>query len=657
MLAVLLAASVLGCASNSYLTVRRVPRNPLAGPLQLLSHTGPQPTPRTRQVLRRLDLEAIHERDPEGALAKLREIMLRESHPETTYAFAELAYVQGKRSQAKGGQAHAFDLYSASVAHAYLYLFPHEFAASRNYYDPQFRQACDLYNSGLEDLLRIVNKHGRLRPGQTFAIELCGQRFDVGIVTRGLWQPDDFERFEFVSDFEVKGLTNRSVTYGLGVPLIAVRSKQAGHDPATPFYPPGMTTPVTAILQVAVSPSSPPGQPCAVQCPLELHDPLLNDHVQVAQHSVPLETDLTTPLGYFLDRREFRESRLATWGLLDPQAAGQFQGLYMLEAFDPRKIPVLMVHGLWSSPETWTQMINELRSLPELRDRYQFWTYLYPTGQPFWISATQLRADLARVRQTVDPQRRYPHLDRMVLLGHSMGGLVARMQTIESGEEFWTLLSDRPFAELKTDPETRQRLAETLFFHSNPAIRRVVTIGTPHRGSTFANDYTRWLGRKLIKLPAMLVQTQMRLVRENPGFFRNTDLLTIKTSVDSLSPKSPVLSALLAAERAPWVKYDNVVGVIDETAWLSKVSDTGDGVVAYKSAHLDDVASETVVEADHVTIHQHPRTILEVRRILLEHSDEMYAEMHGPPTAIPATYPAPPPRSPPLEEHGMVAPY
>ena len=54
-----------------------------------------------------------------------------------------------------------------------------------------------------------------------------------------------------------------------------------------------------------------------------------------------------------------------------------------------------MVHGLWSSPETWTEMINELRAVPDIRNRYQFWTYLYPTGQPFWVSATQLRADLA----------------------------------------------------------------------------------------------------------------------------------------------------------------------------------------------------------------------------------------------------------------------
>ena len=73
-------------------------------------------------------------------------------------------------------------------------------------------------------------------------------------------------------------------------------------------------------------------------------------------------------------------------------------GLYMVQPYEPGKIPVLMVHGLWSSPMTWMEMFNDLRSQPEIRDHYQFWFYLYPTGQPFWLSAAQLRRDLAKVR-------------------------------------------------------------------------------------------------------------------------------------------------------------------------------------------------------------------------------------------------------------------
>ena len=62
----------------------------------------------------------------------------------------------------------------------------------------------------------------------------------------------------------------------------------------------------------------------------------------------------------------------------------------MVQPYEPGKIPVLMVHGLWSTPMTWMEMFNDLRSQPEIRDHYQFWFYLYPTGQPFWLSAARL---------------------------------------------------------------------------------------------------------------------------------------------------------------------------------------------------------------------------------------------------------------------------
>lgn len=636
MLLVLLIATASGCAS-SYLSVRRVPQNPLAGPLDLLSRSGPKPTERTLQLLRRYDWLETQKRDPKAVLHALEQQIAETPDIDNTHAYAELSYIQAKKTQVLGQESAALDLYSAAVAHAYLYLFAPQFEQQRNAYDPQFRRACDIYNASLEEVLRIMRKQGRLQPGQNYAIEAEDQRLDVQVAVCGYWRPDDFESFEFVSDYEVKGIVDRYVTYGLGVPLIAVHRGESNSDAASHFYPPGMSLPVTAILRAVAKPCLYRGGTRQIACALELHDPLVYDQVQIAGRLVPLETDLTTPLGFFMDRREFNGTSLATWGLLDPMSVKKLQGLYMLQAFDPRKIPVVLVHGLWSSPDTFTQMMNDLRSSPEIRDRYQFWAYLYPTGQPYWYSATQMRGDLETVRQTVDPDRRWPALDQMVLIGHSMGGLVSRLQTLPSGDRYWRILSDRPFEDLKADPETREKIARTLFFEPNPSIRRVITIGTPHRGSDFSNDYTRWLGRKLIRLPAMIAQTKTKIVRDNPNFFRNTEFFTVNTSIDSLSPKSPLLPVMLHSPRPPWVKYHNIVGVMSEENWLGRISDPGDGVVEYDSARLEDAESEVVVDADHVHVHQHPRAILEVRRILLEHSREMYAEMSQTP-ATPAAY-------------------
>ena len=64
------------------------------------------------------------------------------------------------------------------------------------------------------------------------------------------WHEDDIDRLEFVSDYQIQGLQNHYHTYGLGVPLIAVRRSHDGQDPAEHFYPPNVCFPLTAFLRV-----------------------------------------------------------------------------------------------------------------------------------------------------------------------------------------------------------------------------------------------------------------------------------------------------------------------------------------------------------------------------------------------------------------------
>lgn len=605
---------LVGCRSNTYLEMRKVPKNPLDGPLQLLSRSGPAPTERTRQVLRRYNLP--DDLFDQKTLDQLQREVAQEPSQEKIYALAELSYVVGTHSKHLGRKQAAMHQFGTAVAYAYLYLFDPMLDQARNPYDPHFRQACDLYNKSLEETLRILSSRGDLSPGNSVQVNVGDAAFNLEIASLGRWQNDDFERIEFVSDYELTGLRNRHYQFGLGVPLIAVRKPHPDSDPSESYYPDGLSFPVTAFLRVHRSlEHHEPVQACR----LELHDPLQSSEIQIAGRRVPLETDLTTPLAFTLnDRRNQSNFATATLGLLDPQSASSNEGLYMVEPYVPEKIPVLMVHGLWSSPTTWMEMFNDLRAFPEIRDRYQFWFYLYPTGEPFWTAAAQLRNDLQALRQSLDPHQQNVNLDRMVLVGHSMGGLVSKLQTIHSDNEFWSLLSEQPFEQLQASPEEKQQIAQVVFFQPNQSIRRVISIGTPHRGSEFANGYTRYLASKLIRLPEMLTQRSNSLVARNPEFFRDTALLT-KTSIDSLSPDSDVFPRILEAEPASWTRYHNIVGVMNRKSWVSRLSEEGDGVVAYASAHLDQVDSEIVVDANHVSVHTHPKSILEVRRILLEH--------------------------------------
>ena len=634
-MAALLAAALAmlvagGCASNA-ISLRSVPKSPLVDQLDLTSYSGPRASGRTQQLLRVYDLGEELQGDFRPVLKELQTINDHEPSADNVYAMSELAFIGGKKAEPHDKGA-ALDLYGASVLHAYDYLFDPRFAATRNPYDPQYRGACDLYNGALESALRIVCAKRQLVPHSTNTINTAAGARDITCVLQsGRWRPEDFERFEFASDYEVKGLKNQYLIHGLGVPLIAVRRipESYGDEPAAAkYYPPGLSFPVTAFLRPLGKTDPTTGQIVARnQCVLELYDPLSSNDTLVAGQRVPLESDLTTPLAYFLSRPEMNLDSLATIGLLRPDdllklrpgGPDPIMGLYMAQPYEPGKIPVLMVHGLWSTPMTWMEMFNDLRSQPEIRDRYQFWFYLYPTGQPFWLSAAQLRRDLAKVRQTLDPRHQEPSLDQMVLIGHSMGGLVSRLQTVPSGDKFWNLVSREPFPQIEADAEVRQRLRETFFFQPNPSIRRVVTIGTPHHGSTFSRQTTQWLLGKLINLPQSLVNSQQELFRKNQGVFPDRSLLRVETSIDSLAPGMSVFDTMLASHRPPWVRYHNIVGVVPKQWWLSKLAGDGDGVVSRQSAHVDDAASEITVAADHTTVHSHPAAVLEVRRILLEH--------------------------------------
>jgi pimeloyl-ACP methyl ester carboxylesterase len=237
-----------------------------------------------------------------------------------------------------------------------------------------------------------------------------------------------------------------------------------------------------------------------------------------------------------------------------------------------------------------------------------------------------MREDLAKMRREVDPHREAPALDEMVLVGHSMGGLIAKLQTVESANAFWNTMSDHPFADMKADPDTVRALATTFYFRPNPSIRRVVTLGTPHRGSPFANDLTRWAGNKLITLPHKMMERQNEILADNKNFFRPNAPIDVRTSIDSLSPDSPVLSTLLTATPGPWVTYHNVVGHDPNPGWHKYIVGDGDGVVALTSARLDNVPqveSQIVVPADHMNVHRHPQSILEVRRVLFEQLTEL----------------------------------
>lgn len=667
--------SVGGCASKRMTELQRKPHDPLDAAFfsnDIGSHKNPERySDRVELTLRAYDLEKTARIDPLKTLAEIRRHIQHETSPELLYAFAEIAYFQGKNLEKENPEL-ATEIYFAAIEHAYRYLFDPTFHQQRNHYDTQFRGICLIYNNSLTQILRLMGEEYdlELQADQTYAIHTGQGSLKLHCrMDSEDWNGEQIERFKFCSDYVIKGLQNEYRQSGLGVPLIAIRKTGEKRSPEEKYYPHGLCFPVTAFLRPIGVAEFDKNDQATVHAVLELHDPLAVTHIDIAGQSVPLENDLTTPLAYFLSNPLF--NIMGAVGLLrpeelfksrflpetgkqivqeeekyrhrkrgkhavsatfrgeepEPQAkegkgAESIRGIYMMQPYDPGKIPVVMIHGLGSSPITWVEMFNNLRSSPEIRRNYQFWFYYYPSAQPFWVSAAQLREDLAEIRATLNPQENVPALDEMILVGHSMGGLISRMQVIDSGDRVWKLVSDRPFESIRVSAATKVQMRKWFFFRANPSIDRVVTIATPFQGSDFANNFTQWLSHRLIRLPQTLTGVLQEFTVRNDPQLKDDSLMKMKTSVDSLSPENPLFSVLRKHTPPAETSSHNIIGVEEWSGVLKYLNAEGDGIVKSESARLKGVHSEIAVPSMHSYVHTHPRAIMEVRRILLENLQE-----------------------------------
>lgn len=624
------AVANLGGARN-IVEVEKVDHSPPTQPWSKWWQEVETPSPRTLLLLRRYDLEQANLKSPDKVILWLHQLVQDRPSLEEVHALAELAEKQARWSANTGDSQRATRMYATAIIHAYKFLFDSNLNIARNAYDPQFRSICDIYNRSLESLLRTIITDEKFGNDFQAVIGTIDQGIQLTVEIDGRWTNQLFERFELVSDYRTSGFASEHRTYGLGVPLIAVRKGAQQHEGTfEKYYPPELTIPLTAFLHLQPSRAvalaagdanvdvNPPTIQTAV---LSLYDPLEKTTAVTGNVTLPLESDLTTPLAYGLKDPLVNKGVLATGSLLNAEFAPESYGMFMVEPYDPKKIPVVMVHGLWDGPTTWAHMINDLRANREIHDNYQFWFYSYPTAQPFWVSASQLRKDLREIRHEIDPQQANSVLDEMVLVGHSMGGLMSMLQTIDSGDRFWEIVSDRPIDDLKGDPETVAALQELFYFKSNPSIKTLVTLATPFKGSDFANRATQWISQRLITLPALITNDFGKLAMQNKDILNNPYLVARSNSIDSLASTNPMFKAIAEAEFPDRLSIHNIVGRLEKKSVFGRAAvedaDAGDGVVSLSSASSSRADSQVFVAAEHSKLHQLPGSIYEVRRLLL----------------------------------------
>jgi pimeloyl-ACP methyl ester carboxylesterase len=582
-----------------------------------------RPTPRTVETLRRYDLESRYRHDVPNTLMSLEKVARANPDADVVFALAELSWIEAKRLEHRR-RGEALERYVDTVAYAYDFLFAPEFTDVRQPSDPRFREACNLYNGGLDRLLRASQAdNGRIEPEGVLKIKVYGHEQKIRVFldpAQTPWTREDVDQVILCSDYEVSGLPTKTYQYGLGVPLIAVRkSDRAGG--AEKFQPSEMGFPLTAFLRpTSKLRESNPNDPR--DCSLQLVDPV---RVRVVPESLPvaLESDLTTPLAYMWSKTDLSKYRWT--GLLRPDQGMDRAGLMLIRPYEPNKIPVVMVHGLASTPLAWIPMLNELLRDPKIQENYQFMLYLYPTGVPFPIAAAGLRETLLDAQKTFDPTGTDPMFGRMVLVGHSMGGLLSHAMAVHSEDKLWRLNSDRRFEDVNGPPGVIEELRRYMIFEPLPFAQRVVFIASPHRGSDYSRRFIGRLGASLINDPDHIAKLLAQLVKDNPNAFNPRKFRRLPSSIETLETNHKMLLALLEMKPGAGVTFNSIIGSLRPEPTES----TTDGIVPFTSSHFPGAETELVVRTPDHGVQASPEAIREVQRILLEH-------LRGPTARVPA---------------------
>lgn len=547
-------------------------------------------------------------------LIEIHRRAVEDGYRESMLAAAELAFLEGERT----GERSAF---LGAAVYAYFYLFGDLRGPEPTAWDPRTRIAADLYNRALarafenpaEDQFDLAAGVRRLPIGQiVIDVPQSAVEWQEGVV---------FDTFRPADIYEVDGLAARYRNSGLGAPLIGTRAPYSGE---ADVYPPELDIPATAFLRVEGGREE--LRTGRLRGSLELYDPYQTPEIDVGGQSIPLEAQTTTAYAYLLGSSPVWDFEFA--GFLSGSDETIRPGISLMEPYRPDAIPVILVHGTASSPARWAGLFNDLNNDPKIQKNFQFWFFAYNSGNPIAFSAQRLRDAIDQTVRTLDPDGKDPGLREMVLIGHSQGGLLVRLAISDSSHLDWAKFGMESPDHIDRSTTEGDKLFQVMEFTPVPTVDRVVFIATPHRGSFVAGGVLGQIGAGLVsvsktalnlpiqalRLPVQLATTG-KLPGPEPG----------ATAVDNMAPDSTFNKVLADVPMDPNVPKHSIIAVQSS----GPVEEGNDGVVAYESAHLDDVESEVVIASGH-SVQSNPATVKEVRRILLEHLAVEQADSSSP---------------------------
>ena len=578
----------------------------------------------TLNLLGNYSLTELLDRDPDRLISELNKLFMREPRVRFLTALADVALYSGRRSSSRD-VAIRYYLNAAMYAVAYFDLCD-EHASS---YAPTGLRMMLIYNEAAAELFDYLSSRRLLdKSGYELSCVLGGKvRFEEPRCDLPVGR-EQIKDILLCADYRPQNLTHVSRHFGIGAPLII--SIRPSGDSGVGFAE-NQTIPGTFVLKFRTRGAQLWGD---FSAQVNIIHTGGSSSVDIGRRRLPLEQDFSTPLAYMV--KDPPLFNFINYTLL-PGASQEMQGLYRLGPPDDGRIPVVLVHGLLSDTRTWLQMINTLQSDEDIARNYQFLGFSYSSGNPIFYSAWLLRKALLRERERMVAEKRPTEkFDRMVIVGHSMGGLLTRLVISSSGDAVAnTAGRDKLEAALRRfSPEERRTIDEVINFKPLPFVRRVVFIATPHRGSQLAQTWIARVGASLIQIPKDMIRRNRIMLEAVLG-----DKIAAKTGlyitgVDNLDPDSNALKMLNSLPMADGIAIHSIIG----NTGGGGIPGGSDGVVPYSSSHIDHVRSELVVKSGH-SAQQEPLAIQEIRRILLEHLKQYPDSVITQPLLLPVALP------------------
>ncbi|MEG0482380.1 MAG: alpha/beta hydrolase [Acinetobacter sp.] len=519
-----------------------------------------------------------------------------------------------------------------SIRYSYAYLFKTERHPQDRIFNNRQVQIRDFYNQALAKLITTYSARNKYR--------VVSNQMKVGtsiysINYKGYPELDNTELENLLSSYNLNfsGLRSINRRDGFGAEFVAVLPKlkeepeEAKYiiDPFNYKYKNGINPNIHQPRYLSVSVTAQPKDTTTTiqnilygsDFQLNVFDPYSVEKIKVGANEYPLAANFSAPYGLWLAENNLGAA--AYLSLIDRDQRVTMPHLYMLEPYNPNKKVIVLVHGLASSPEAWIRLTNDIMGDQVLRENYQVWQVFYSTNMPILESRYQINAIINQTFASIDQES--SSVKDAVLIGHSMGGIIARLLVSDADlvKPALQKLNNRKYDKFKNDPIFKERLT----MKSVPNFDRAIFISAPHRGTAFADRWFTLAARKIIKLPGaflgaladsiddrdinaknFLTDVGHGLIQNGPSDLSQNSNFTLVT--ENVMPKKDMI-------------YHSIMGNDTDSTDPNVMSD---GIVPYKSSHLDGAVSEKIIKGGH-SIQETPEAVLELRRILRLHLTDL----------------------------------